>query len=115
MQRTIHILYCSGCDNCITALFSFASCSYCYEMVREKKAVGTFHIKCSDEPQLFVTAEVHTAKYREQETIHQYKPIRSRCMLAKKVHPQHWVREEKARNPEITHVVLEGNFLGEIL
>lgn len=101
MQRTIHILYCSGCDNCITA-FSFASCSYGYKTVREKKAVGTFHIKCSDEPQVFVTAEVHTAKYREQE----YKPIRSLCTLAKKVHPQHWVKQEKARNPEITHVVL---------
>lgn len=85
----IHPLYCCGLDNCITALFSFTCCC---KMVRDTKIqpIGTFCIKCSDESQLFVMAKVHTAKYREPDTIlpfpHHYLP--------NKVHPQHWVRQE---------------------
>lgn len=77
--------------------------------------IGTFHIKCSDEPEVFVMAKVHTAKYRARETTHQHKPICSPCVRANKAQPRHWVRQEKARNPEITRVVPQGNPVGEIL
>jgi len=71
-------------------------------MVREKKAIGTFCIKCSDGPQVFVMAKVHAARHRMRGS----PPVEARMLTvyASEV-CQPWVRQQKAKNLEITRVV----------
>lgn len=89
-----------------TASFSCSNC--CYEMMGKKdNRYLLFKVFCFAEPQDFVMVKVHTG---EVETVHQHKPMHSPGKLASSLSSA-LVRQEKARNPKIPHVVPAGKFV----